>query len=241
MLTETSFRRCYINGKKSGIASYSDNSNRILFFSQSLGVGDGSLDAVKAAGVSLHQFNNSMLIPSADTVGVAAVLPSAVVEFEGTKEYEARRAAAAGTRGGAGVTTSTTSKTSEASTAATARETSGAEASGAELPKVDASECLNSALSSAVGGLAPMVASAILPAVNNWAAGIVDEASKQTNAGAPAVDIIRVQYPNEIREIEGKAHAQLAKVVNLLNAGINVYLYGPAGTGKTHLCKQAAN
>ncbi|MDE5886428.1 MAG: AAA family ATPase [Muribaculaceae bacterium] len=244
MFTEISFRRCFINGKKSGIASYSDNSNRVLFFSQSLGSGDGSLDAVRFAGVSLHQFNNSMLIPSADAAGVAAVIPGAVIDWEGSAEYNARVAAAAGSRGGSASGASSASASSapavsagaasEVSTSATTP------AEGVELPAVDASECLNTALSAAVGGLAPMVAGAILPAVNNWAAGLVDEAVKSAGASASSVDLIRVQFPNEVREIEGKAHAQLAKVVNLLNAGINVYLYGPAGTGKTHLCKQAA-
>lgn len=242
MFTEISFRRCFVNGKKSGVASYSDSSNRVLFFSQSLGAGDGSIDAVRAAGVSLHQFNNSMLIPSADAAGVAAVIPGAVINWEGSAEYNARAAAAAGSRGGSASSTSSASAASSSSTGASSSSSSSSApaAPAVDLPAVDASECLNAALAPAVGGLAPMVAGAILPAVNNWAASLVDEAVKSAGAAAPAVDVIRVQYPNEVREIEGKAHAQLAKVVNLLNAGINVYLYGPAGTGKTHLCKQAA-
>ncbi len=240
MLTEKSFRRCYVNGKKSGIASYSDNSNRVLYFSQSLGSGDGSLEAVRSAGVSLHQFNNSILIPSPDAAGVRSVLPGAVVEFEGSAEYNARVAAAAGSRGGSASGASASASSAASVSASEVSTSATAPAEGVELPAVDASECLNAALAPAVGGLAPMVAGAILPAVNNWAAGLVDEAVKAAGASAPSVDLIRVQFPNEVREIEGKAHAQLAKVVNLLNAGINVYLYGSAGTGKTHLCKQAA-
>lgn len=36
------------------------------------------------------------------------------------------------------------------------------------------------------------------------------------------------------------AHKELQKVVNLLSLDLNVYLFGPAGTGKTVLCSQAA-
>lgn len=41
-------------------------------------------------------------------------------------------------------------------------------------------------------------------------------------------------------EVTGKPHKETAKVVRLLQRGRNVYLCGPAGTGKTYLCKQAA-
>lgn len=99
-MKEIKFARCFINGKKSGIASYDSDKARILFFSQSLGAGQG-VDDLRAAGVSLHQFNNSIEIPSASAEGVSAVLPGAIVEWEGSKEYQARAQAAVGSRGGA--------------------------------------------------------------------------------------------------------------------------------------------
>lgn len=231
MFTEIFSTRCFVNGKKCCLISFSNNTSYLLYFGNAFGAGDGSFQELKKAGVSLKGFGgtgNSVAIPSADAAGVAAVIPGAVVDFPGSPEFEARAAAAAGSRGGSASGASSSSAAPAASSPAV------------DLPTVDASECLNAALAPAVGGLAPMVAGAILPAVNNWAASLVDEAVKSAGAAATAVDIIRVQYPNEIREIKGKAHVQLAKVVNLLNAGINVYLYGPAGTGKTHLCKQAA-
>lgn len=237
MFTEINFKRCFINGKKSGVANYSDGSARVLFFCRSLGSGDGSIDAVKSSGVSAHQFNNAYLIPTADAAGVGSVLPGAVIDWEGSAEYAARVIAAVGSRGGS----SSASGSVPGSGSVPAPAPVSGSVPSVDVPSVDASECLNTALSSAVGGLAPMVAGAILPAVNNWASGLVDQAVKNASAGAPSVDLIRVQFPNEIREFEGKSHKQLSTVVNLLNAGINVYLYGPAGTGKTHLCKQAAD
>ncbi len=259
MFTELTFTRCYVNGKKSGVATYNEApAALLLYFGNSLGVGNFDVRnrqnevANQGGKLSLHQFDNAWILPAATTEGIQAVIPGAVVEWEGSAEYNARVAAAAGSRGGSSASSAAsagvpaaTAAASSAPAAATGSAPAGAPAAAgsgapAELPTVDASECLNAALAPAVGGLAPMVAGAILPAVNNWAAGLVDEAVKTASASAPAVDLIRVQTPNEIREFEGKAHKQLAKVVNLLNAGINVYLYGPAGTGKTHLCKQAA-
>lgn len=254
MFTEISFTRCYVNGKKSGVATYNEApAALLLYFGGSLG--DGNFNPVQrqkevanqGGKLSLHQFDNAWILPAATTEGIQSVIPGAVVEWAGSPEFIAREAAAKGSRGGsapasAGVPAATAAASSAPAVAPAATVSSAPAASGApvELPAVDASECLNAALAPAVGGLAPMVAGAILPAVNNWAAGLVDEAVRAAGSAAPAVDLIRVQFPNEIREFEGKAHKQLAKVVNLLNAGINVYLYGPAGTGKTHLCKQAA-
>lgn len=231
MIKETSFVRCYINGKKSGIAKYSDNSARVLYFSQSLGVGVGVAD-LQTAGVSLHQFNNSIVISSADTAGVMAALPGAVVELAGSAEYEARVKSAAGSRGGSSAAASSSSSATAAPTPAP---------SAVELPAVDASEVLNSALSSAVGGLAPMVAGAILPAVNNWAAGLVDEVRA---AAVPECkeSIIRVLDASGVERatIPGVAHKEFEKVLNLMNLGRNVYAWGPAGTGKSVLASQVA-
>lgn len=246
MFQEISFRYCFVNGKPAGVGIYNEApSALLLYFGGSLGTGDFNpverqKEVVAAGGkMSLHQFNNAWILSTADAAGIQAVIPGAVIDWEGSPEYIARKAAAKGSRSNkpAGAAASSAANdmpsASEAATSEAADELE-------NVPAVDASEVLNAALAPAVGGLAPMVAAAILPAVNNWAAGLVDETAQKAAAGAPAVDIIRIQAPNEIREIEGKAHKQLAKVVNLLNAGINVYLYGPAGTGKTHLCKQAA-
>lgn len=40
--------------------------------------------------------------------------------------------------------------------------------------------------------------------------------------------------------VEGKTHKDFARVLKLIELGLNVYLYGPAGTGKTTLARQIA-
>ena len=98
-MKEVNFKRCFVNGKKCGVASYDDDTRRVLYFSQSLGAGVGVED-LRAAGVSCHQFNNSWVIPSPDAAGIQSLIPGAVVIWDGSKEYQTLSAAAVGTRGG---------------------------------------------------------------------------------------------------------------------------------------------
>lgn len=116
-----------------------------------------------------------------------------------------------------------------------------AEVPAVEAVKVDASEILTKALSAVVGGLAGTISAAIAPAVNSWGNKIADEAkATATPATGANVDIIRIIDGPRVVEIEGRAHHKLDELVALLKAGVSCYLYGPAGTGKTTLCKQAA-
>lgn len=99
---ELNFKRCYVNGKKSGVASYDNGGAALLYFGHSLGDGLGEV-ATKKLGQevgTLHQFNNYIELSAATVAGIQAVLPGAVVEFEGSKEYNARVSAAVGSRGG---------------------------------------------------------------------------------------------------------------------------------------------
>lgn len=89
---ELNFKRCYVNGKKSGVASYDNGGAALLYFGHSLGDGLGEVAAKKLgqeAG-TLHQFNNYIELSAATVAGIQAVLPGAVVEFEGSKEYNAQ-------------------------------------------------------------------------------------------------------------------------------------------------------
>ena len=106
-MKETNFKRCFINGKKSGVASYDDDTHRVLYFSQSLGAGVG-IEDLRAAGISCHQFNNSWVIPSADVAGIQSLIPGAAVLWDGSKEFQALSAAAAGSRPGGGKASSAT-------------------------------------------------------------------------------------------------------------------------------------
>lgn len=89
----------FINGVKSGLASYDNGTSRILYFGETLGPGIGVKD-LEDLGISRHQFRNSLEIPTADAPGVQSVFPGAVIDFPGTPEHAARVNAAAGSRSG---------------------------------------------------------------------------------------------------------------------------------------------
>lgn len=59
---------------------------------------------------------------------------------------------------------------------------------------------------------------------------------------APKSDIIRVEVKEkgEVREVDGLAHKLLPTVIKKLSGGVNVYLAGPAGSGKTTIARQCA-
>ncbi len=124
LVKEISFKRCFVNGKKSGVASYDNQTSLLLFFGSALGAGDLNpvelQKEVAAAGgsLSLHQFNNAWRLSSGDEKGIKEIISNAVIDWEGSEEYEARKAAARGSRGGS--STSSTATTSTAASAATA-------------------------------------------------------------------------------------------------------------------------
>lgn len=55
------------------------------------------------------------------------------------------------------------------------------------------------------------------------------------------VNTIEIKTNNNTVKIEGQQHQHFTTVVKMLAAGVNVYLYGPAGTGKTQLAENAAH
>lgn len=59
---------------------------------------------------------------------------------------------------------------------------------------------------------------------------------------APKSDLVRVEVKEkgEIREVDGLAHKLLPTVIKKLSGGVNVYLAGPAGSGKTTIARQCA-
>lgn len=291
-MKEISCKQCYVNGARAAVASYDDNTHRVLYFWGSLGDGQGIAD-LRAAGVSLHSYTNSWVIPSADLAGVQSVVPGAVIDWEGSKEYEARRAAAAGSRPGGGNKTGKKSATGGGSS-------SGAASGAATVPAVAAPDAFRvpelsacPVLSDLVGKMPPVVES-----LNSWAAdysaamlagsdavaapacidqlgafvpGIADAfkayetiinnavndhreklaaaeaarvAAEQAAAAAAAAAAngknLVVLPDGSTVEVTGKPHKELARVCQLIKLGLHVYLVGPAGTGKTYLCKQVA-
>ena len=273
MITEKFFVRCYVNGKKSGLASYSDNTNRLLYFGTSLGEGVG-IGKIRDAGVSLHQFTNSIIIPSADVSGVVAVLPGAVVELEGSPEYNARVAAAAGSRSGNKVENSAPAVVSADafqvpaltecpalydmvknmspvvdSLNAWAAECSTALLSGSEC--VIAPDCVDQLANFLPGIVDAFKAyqTVVCNAINDHREKIAaieaerkakeEAAKKAAEAAANGKKLITLADGSTV-EVSGKVHAAFADVCLNAKYNIHTYIYGPAGTGKTYLCKQVA-
>lgn len=56
----------------------------------------------------------------------------------------------------------------------------------------------------------------------------------------PQKQVLEVKTPAGAKEIKGVTHEALSTVLNLLAADIPVYMAGPAGTGKSHIARQAA-
>lgn len=281
-MKETSFRRCYINGKKSGVASYDNGECRVLFFSNTLGAGSG-VDDLRAVGVSLHQFNNSLIIPSADLAGIQAVLPGAVVNWEGSKEYNTRVSAAAGSRGGSsasecsGVAGSSTSGASAPVVASAdafrvpalsacpaleqitnimpalvkpltdwASSVASAVLGGAEVPAVPETVSGASALVPALAPAVDAYKQIIINAAKDHAAKLAEieaarvAAEKAAAAAANGKSIVTLEDGSTL-EVSGKVHAAFVETCGNVKNNIHTYLVGPAGTGKTYLCKQVAD
>lgn len=284
-MKETKFTRCFVNGKKACVISWENGLSVLGCFgtwaknlpgncwAELVRMRDETKEIASTRGMQ-----DAVKIPSADLAGIQAVIPDAVVDWAGSKEYETRAAAAVGTRGGS---------------------SSGA-ASGAAAPAVAGSDTFYvpglsacPVLSDLVGKMPPVVES-----LNSWAAdysaamlagtdavaapacidqlgafvpGIADafkayetiinnavndhrekmaaaeaarvaaEKAAAAAAAAAANGKQLVVLPDgSTVEVTGKPHKELARVCQLIKCGLHVYLVGPAGTGKTYLCKQVA-
>lgn len=275
---ELNFKRCYVNGKKSGVASYDNGGAALLYFGHSLGDGLGEVAAKKLgqeAG-TLHQFNNYIELSAATVAGIQAVLPGAVVEFEGSKEYNARVLAAVGSRGGSSssVVPAPVVVSSDAFRAPVVDDCDALKNLIGNMPGVvDAVNAWAVDHSAAVlGGGSAVVVPECVGAVSQFVPGVVDafgafdvlvhgaikeyqekqaaeRAARETaeriaaaaaTAAANGKNLVTLPDGSTV-EAAGRVHKEFTRVCQLVKRGLNVYLYGPAGTGKTHLCKQISD
>lgn len=116
--------------------------------------------------------------------------------------------------------------------------------------KIDLNDTISAELS-ALGKIGEMLAPNIVAAANveaNMQAkkvlnAAIDEAVKRVEeSGGGACKVVeyhtaRGVYKSEKNEV---SHAKIETVTKAVEAGIGVYLYGPAGTGKSHLARQVA-
>lgn len=284
-MKELNFSRCYVNGKKSGVVSYDNGANYLLFFGQSLGDG-GNVEELRAAGVSLHQFNNAMEIEAPTVAAILSAIPGAVVDWEGSKEYNARVAAAVGSRGGASTVPAPASPTSAAGVPAAAPAPVVVSSDAFRAPVVDDCDALKNLISNmpavvaavnvwavetaaaVLAGDSAVVVPACVGAVSQFVPGVGDafaafdmlvhgaikeyqekqaagraarEAAERAAAAAANGKKLVTLPDGSAVEVAGRVHQEFSRVCQLVKRGLNVYLYGPAGTGKTHLCKQISD
>jgi hypothetical protein len=70
---------------------------------------------------------------------------------------------------------------------------------------------------------------------------IVDRTTADLLAHGVVTQQLEVKLPtDDVRAVEGKAHAALPRCIRLAAARRNILLVGPAGSGKTHLASQVA-
>lgn len=71
----------------------------------------------------------------------------------------------------------------------------------------------------------------------------VREIIRQELNTIPAQEVkqtLEIKTPSGIHEVKGVQHEKFAEVLAVVNSGTPVYLYGPAGTGKSHIAKSIA-
>lgn len=238
---ETHFKRCYINNRKSAVAQYDNNTNVILFFGNTLGFGSPELvETLRNAGVSMHSFNNAMPINSATIDGITEAIPNAVVYVEGSPEYEAKAAAAVGTRSGSkkedtpNITTPTPTPTPTPIPEPNAVSTTPAETN--EQSKIDFSESVTNALSD-FGALASMIAPKVIEAVNTKALDVINKVAATRSCQEIHYVSARGVYQSDNKEI---THELLQDIAEDVEDNSGVYLYGPAGSGKSYIARQVA-
>jgi hypothetical protein len=78
-------------------------------------------------------------------------------------------------------------------------------------------------------------------AITSNVTSIVDKAMAEALAAIkPSVIQHEIKIGEEIRAVTGAMHRQLTQIVAWMRAGVPVWLWGPAGGGKTHLSRQVA-
>lgn len=71
-----------------------------------------------------------------------------------------------------------------------------------------------------------------------------EDMKKELAAAKSTTRIVSVQLlrgEREVKTMHGCFHAQFEKVLKLAQARMNIFIYGPTGCGKSHMCKQLAD
>ena len=221
---DTKYINCFINRRRATVLQY-NGANYLLSGSQNWH-NPQIWDYLCAEGVSKCGHIKAMALPAGDDLAavINSAIPCAVVAWEGTPEFDALK----------------NKDNSPVPAPAPAPAPAVDNAAKVDEPAVDFGKLDLSKYSSlqAAAALMPALSGELEQLYNNTC----EHAAKVAADGAPSASVIRVVDNSGavVREVPGVAHKDLQKVVNALSVGVNVYLYGPAGTGKTNLAIAAA-
>lgn len=90
------------------------------------------------------------------------------------------------------------------------------------------------------GELERIIAAAVMPFIKTPQLDekkVIDLIKKHSR---PVEKTIVIDRQTEEKRDIGKTHKDYEKLLKIIEIGLNVYIYGEAGNGKTHLCKQLA-
>lgn len=111
-------------------------------------------------------------------------------------------------------------------------ETKPAKAPEVKPENAGSAENLKKALSEFIGNMPASIDEATIEKI------VTDKVNAMLKANKPST--IEIKIADKVNAVKGSTHYMLDDVLADLVNGENVYLYGPAGTGKTVLAKQAA-
>lgn len=76
--------------------------------------------------------------------------------------------------------------------------------------------------------------------VKNAEEGIAKANKRAEEARGQIVEVQIKEGKNTVRKVEGVFHAKFKRILSLAKRRKNIFIYGPTGCGKTHVCQQVA-
>ncbi|WP_394772195.1 AAA family ATPase [Mucilaginibacter sp.] len=92
----------------------------------------------------------------------------------------------------------------------------------------------------AAGSLESIIAAAVAPYMANNTPAIDEDAVIELIKQYAPIKHIEVNSNNGMHKVSGAQHNMFEEILTVLSADIHIYLYGPAGTGKTQCAENAA-
>lgn len=222
-------RRCYINGKKAAILTDSGNKGRKAFLLTNIAAIDNSREILRCAGYNLYSFAAATEINAdAEITGeIARVFGGTpVIVWENTPAYDAiinNRP--------------TRNRAKKSTTPAPATQPQPAPAPTSTPAPNGSADVLGAFVQAIQAANAQTIQMQIDAAVQTATAALRAEMQE---AAPTTVTRCCIKPGEKSSEITGVLPADFDKIRGMIEADIPVYVYGPAGTGKSFLAGQLA-